>query len=255
MEKFEKLVEVISRLREPDGCPWDREQTIESLKPYLLEETYEVLEAMDEKGDSLKGELGDLLLQIVFQAQISKEEGGFNIDDVVDGITEKMIRRHPHVFKSNSSSITSNEVLVNWEKIKLQEKEHENRKSILDGIPKGMPSILVAEKIQKKVSKVGFDWDNIDDVINKVEEELKELKEEIKNKDRNKMEDELGDVFFSLVNLSRHLKINPEISLGKANTKFQKRFKYVEKNCTLENTTPSEMNILWEEAKIKTIDI
>lgn len=255
MEKFEKFVKVIEELRGPNGCPWDKEQTIESLKPFLLEETYEVLEAMDKKGDSLKSELGDLLLQIVLQSQISKEIGEFSIDDVIESITEKMIRRHPHVFKKEIEGITSEEVLINWEKIKLKEKEHKDRELILDGIPKGMPGVLVAEKIQKKVSKVGFDWDNLDEVINKVDEEILEVKEEILKGNKEKIEEELGDLFFALVNLTRHLDINPEICLTKANEKFKKRFNYIEKNCVLGTATPSEMNTLWEESKIKTIDI
>ena len=255
MEKFDKLVDIIKELREPNGCPWDREQTLESLKPHLLEETYEVLEAMDIGGNHLKSELGDLLLQIIFQSQISTENKEFTIEDVLDSINEKMIRRHPHVFNKNKEDITTEEVLVNWEKIKSKEKEHQDRKSVLDGIPKGMTSLLVAEKMQKKASKVGFDWEHVEDVLKKVDEETLELKEEILKDNKKNIEEELGDLFFSLVNLSRHLNINPEICLSNANKKFEKRFKYVEKNCTLKEATISEMSNLWDESKIKSIDI
>lgn len=253
MKKFDELVEIIKKLREPDGCPWDREQTLESLKPHLLEETYEVLEAMDEGGDKLKGELGDLLLQVVFQSNICEEKGEFKIDDVIDSISEKMIRRHPHVFGKDSEIKTSDEVLINWEKIKKGEKEHAERISILDGIPKGMSALLRAEKLQKKVSKVGFDWSEIHGVIDKVGEEIEELRDEVMAGDEKKIREELGDLFFSLVNVSRHLGINPELCLNEASNKFERRFRYVEKNCNVEESTIEEMERVWEEAKNKNI--
>ncbi len=249
MKKFDKLVEIIKKLREPNGCPWDREQTLESLKPHLLEETYEVLEAMDEGGEKLKGELGDLLLQIVFQSNICEEKGEFKIDDVIDSISEKMIRRHPHVFGKKVEIKTSDEVLVNWEKIKKEEKEHVERASILDGVPKGMPALLRAEKLQKKASKVGFDWSEVHGVIDKVEEEIGELRHEIMSGDEEKAKEELGDLFFALVNLSRHLGVNPELCLNEASNKFERRFRYVEKNCDLEEATLEQMDRLWEESK------
>ena len=249
MRNLEKLVDIIEKLRGPNGCPWDREQTLQTLKPYLLEETYEVLEAMDEGGEKLKGELGDLLLQIVLQSSISKENGEFTIEDVIESISQKMIRRHPHVFKKRDSEIKTEEVLINWEKIKRKEKEHEERKSILDGVPSNFPALLRAEKLQKKASKVGFDWSKKEDVMIKLEEELEELKEEIKAKNSNKIEEELGDVFFTLVNLARHLKINPEICLNKASNKFEKRVRHIEKNCEIENTTLEIMNKFWDEVK------
>lgn len=249
MRKFQDFVEIIEILRGPNGCPWDREQTLESLKPYLLEEAYEVMEAMDDGGNNLKGELGDLLLQIVFQSSISKEKNEFTVDDVIDSICEKMIRRHPHVFGDLSNDITTDEVLVNWEEIKSKEKEHEERKSILDGIPKGLPALSRAEKIQKKVSKEGFDWNNIKDVLGKVKEEIIELEDEINLNNYEKMEEELGDLYFSIVNLSRHLKINSELALNKANKKFEKRFRYVEKNCNLKESSLEKMEELWKEAK------
>lgn len=249
MQKFDELVEIIKKLRAPDGCPWDREQTLESLKPHLLEETYEVLEAMDEGGDKLMGELGDLLLQVVFQSNICDEKGEFSIEDVVQAISEKMIRRHPHVFGELSDIKTSDEVLVNWEKIKKEEKEHKDRKSILDGVPKGLPALLKAEKLQKKASKVGFDWPEVHGVIDKVEEEIDELRDEIMVGNKEKAQEELGDLFFALVNLSRHLGVNPETCLNAASAKFEKRFRYVEENYDLENATLEEMDRIWEEAK------
>ncbi|WP_448820277.1 nucleoside triphosphate pyrophosphohydrolase [Cetobacterium sp.] len=249
MKKFDELIEIIKKLREPDGCPWDREQTLESLKPHLLEETYEVLEAMDEGGEKLKGELGDLLLQVVFQSNICEEQGEFKIEDVIDTISKKMIRRHPHVFGKKVEIKTSDEVLVNWEKIKKEEKEHAERASILDGVPKGMPALLRAEKLQKKASKVGFDWSEVHGVIDKVEEEIGELRYEIMSGDEEKAKEELGDLFFALVNLSRHLGVNPELCLNEASNKFERRFRYVEKNCDLEEATLEQMDRLWEESK------
>lgn len=188
MKEFDRLVEIIKRLRGEGGCPWDREQTLETLKPCLMEETCEVLEAMDEGGEELKGELGDLLMNVVFQADICEDEGKFSIEDVARGINEKMIRRHPHVFKEKDNSLTSDEVLVNWEEIKKTEKIHEKRESALDGVPIYLPPLAKAEKIQKKAAKVGFDWDNIEDVMAKVEEELGELKQAISNNDQEKYE-------------------------------------------------------------------
>lgn len=249
MKKFDELIEIIKKLREPDGCPWDREQTLESLKPHLLEETYEVLEAMDEGGEKLKGELGDLLLQVVFQSNICEEQGEFKIEDVIDTISKKMIRRHPHVFGKKVEIKTSDEVLVNWEKIKKEEKEYAERASILDGVPKGMPALLRAEKLQKKASKVGFDWSEVHGVIDKVEEEIGELRYEIMSGDEEKAKEELGDLFFALVNLSRHLGVNPELCLNEASNKFERRFRYVEKNCNLEEATLEQMDRLWEESK------
>lgn len=249
MEKFNELVQIIKKLRSPGGCPWDREQTLGTLKPYLLEETYEVLEAMDIGGNELKGELGDLLLQIIFQSNISEEKGEFSIEDVIENISKKMIRRHPHVFNEAEELKSSEEVLVKWEEIKKGEKEHENRKSILDGIPKGMPALLRAEKIQKKVAKVGFDWPDIVGVIDKVSEEIEELKVEIISMEKEKSEEELGDLFFALVNLSRHIGINPEICMNKASDKFEKRFRKVEMKCDLEKASLEDMNKVWEEIK------
>lgn len=249
MKEFYRLVEIMEKLRGENGCPWDREQSIESLKPYLLEETYEVLEAMDMDREKLCDELGDLLLQIVFQSQIAKEEGTFNIEDVARAINEKLIRRHPHIFKSDVKVNSSEEVAINWERIKREEKAHEDRKSILDGIPKNMPPLMRAQKIQKKVAKVGFDWPNIDGVLDKVQEEIEELRVELKNKNRENIKNELGDLMFSLVNLSRSLEIDAQEALLKTINKFDKRFRYVESKCQLPGASLEEMDKLWEESK------
>lgn len=249
MKEFDELIKVIKTLRGPNGCPWDREQTLESLKPYLLEETYEVLEAMDYADERLKSELGDLLLHIIFQADILEEKKIFEIKDVILSLKEKLIRRHPHVFGNIQVENTS-EVLSNWEKIKKEEKEHKNRVSILDGIPQSFPALLRAEKLQKKASKVGFDWKNLEDVFEKVKEELKELELELRKGNQKSIEEELGDLFFTLVNLSRHLKIDSEMCLKSACDKFEKRFRYIENRCNMERTNSDEMESLWNEAKI-----
>ncbi|RGY64368.1 nucleoside triphosphate pyrophosphohydrolase [Fusobacterium ulcerans] len=251
MKEFDRLVEIIKRLRGEEGCPWDREQTLETLKPCLMEETCEVLEAMDEGGEELKGELGDLLMNVVFQADICEDEGKFSIEDVARGINEKMIRRHPHVFKEKDNSLTSDEVLVNWEEIKKTEKIHEKRESALDGVPIYLPPLAKAEKIQKKAAKVGFDWDNIEDVMAKVEEELGELKQAISNNDQENMKEELGDLLFSIVNLSRFLNVNSTDALEKTIKKFDTRFRYVEKNCDLTTSSLDTMEKFWNEAKNK----
>lgn len=250
MKELDRLVEIMRRLRGPGGCPWDREQTLESLKPYLLEEAYETLEAMDEGGDALKGELGDLLLQVIFQAQICEEKGEFSLEDVIEAIGEKMIRRHPHVF-GDIEVKDSNEVLINWEKIKKDEREHRDRISVLDGIPKGMPALMRAEKIQKKAAKTGFDWERVTDVLDKVEEEIKEFREALNEKNRAEMKNEFGDILFSLVNLARHLEINSTESLISTTNKFEERFRYVESKCDLSESSLEKMEKLWEEAKKK----
>ena len=223
MKEFDRLVEIIKILRGEGGCPWDREQTLETLKPCLMEETCEVLEAMDKGGDELKGELGDLLMNVVFQADICEDEGKFNIEDVARGINEKMIRRHPHVFKEKDSGITSDEVLVNWEEIKKSEKEHENRKSALDGVPIYLPALAKAEK--------------------------GELKEAMDKKDSENTKEELGDLLFAIVNLSRFLKVNSTDALEQTIKKFDKRFRYVEERCDIEKASLEEMEKFWNEAK------
>ena len=251
---FERLKAIMRRLRAPGGCPWDREQTFESLKTYLLEETYEVIEAIDKKDhDQLREELGDLLLQIVFQSQIATEENLFTIDDVAEHISNKLIRRHPHVFGSAQAS-TADEVLRNWEFLKKEEREKRGGGSILQGIPKALPALTKARRIGEKVSRVGFDWESPRDVIPKIREELTELQQALEEGKKEAIESEMGDLLFSISNLSRHLGIDPESALQGANHKFISRFKYIENSLKkertdLEDASPKEMEKLWEESK------
>ncbi|WP_291259603.1 nucleoside triphosphate pyrophosphohydrolase [Fusobacterium sp.] len=254
MKEFERLVQIIKVLRGENGCPWDREQTLESLKPCLREEVAELLEAMEGDTEEHKGELGDVLLNLVFQADICEDEGKFNIEDVAYEINEKLIRRHPHVFKKRDEGITTDEVLVNWDEIKKTEKLHENRKSALDGVPKYLPALSKAQKIQKKASKVGFDWENIDQVIEKLYEEIDELKVEISKKDRKNIEEELGDVLFSVVNIARFLDVDATEALEKTIKKFDRRFRYVEEKCDVKKAKLDELENFWNEAK-KEIDL
>ena len=250
MSEFYKLVDIMKKLRAPNGCPWDREQTIESLKPYLLEETYETLEAMDIGGEELKGELGDLLLNIVFQSLIKEEEGEFTIDDVAKKVSEKLIRRHPHIFADVEIEGTE-DVIRNWDEIKRKEKEHRGRKSVLDGIPKIYPPLAKAYKLQVKAAKVGFDWEDEVGALNKLEEELGEMKTAYEKNDRENLKEEIGDVVFTLVNIARKLDIDIVDAVMKTNNKFEDRFRYVEKNCDLGESTLEEMDRLWDEAKKK----
>jgi tetrapyrrole methylase family protein/MazG family protein len=251
-EKFLELVNIIKKLRAPGGCPWDREQNLYSLKEYLIEETYELIDALDNKNiDNIKEELGDILLHVIFHSNIAEEEKLFDLKDVISTISEKMIRRHPHVFGDVIVKDT-NDVLKNWDKIKEDEKKE--RVSVFDAIPTGLPPIQKSFEIQKKVSKVGFDWSNKEDCMSKVKEEFKEFNEAIKLGDKNRIEDELGDLFFSLINISRFLKVNPDYSLRKANNRFMKRFKFIEQELEnqgkeLENVSLEEMEALWNKAK------
>ncbi|WP_198507873.1 nucleoside triphosphate pyrophosphohydrolase [Bacillus sp. FJAT-45037] len=252
--EFTKLRQVIATLRGPDGCPWDREQTHQSLKKYLVEETYEVLEAIDEEDDDhLIEELGDVLLQVMLHAQIGEDEGWFTIQDVVKSVSEKMIRRHPHVF-GDKTVAHAGEVVDNWNQIKLAEKSHENREFILDGIPKDLPTLMVAEKLQKKAAKVGFDWDEVEPIWSKLFEEIDEFKQEIENGNKDKMVRELGDIIFVLVNLARFYKVDPEDALRKTNAKFKNRFTEMEKRVRTARKSMNELSLeeldqLWEEAK------
>jgi tetrapyrrole methylase family protein/MazG family protein len=246
-----RLVDVMKRLRSPGGCPWDREQTHESLKPYLLEEAYEVLSAIDMHDDEeLKEELGDLLLQIVFHAQLADEENRFSIDDVAESIVKKLIRRHPHVF-SEVKVNGSEEVLQNWEKIK----KDEGKKSALDGVPPTLPALLKARRVQEKAKRVGFDWDNAEGAFEKVVEEVNELKKAIVEGKKGTVEEELGDVLFSIVNVSRFVDVDAEDSLRKTIHKFMVRFQYIEKKIEkhgkkpLEHHSLGELDHLWEKAK------
>ncbi len=250
-KKFQNLMDIMHRLR--NECSWDREQTHDSIKAATLEEAYEVVEAIDEKNyTELKNELGDLLLHIVFHSVIGEENNNFKIDDVIDSISEKLIRRHPHVFgdvKVNSN----NDITRNWETIKLSEK---GRKSVLDGIPKRLPELHKSYRLQEKASKVGFDWEKKEDVWIKVEEEIKEMKETEEKNDIDKLEEEMGDLFFSLVNYSRFIGVNPANALRKTNEKFIKRFQYIEqelekRNKKIFDATLPEMDEFWEESKGK----
>lgn len=256
---FEELVDVIATLRSENGCPWDREQTHETLKPTLIEETYETLEAID-AGDpqKLKEELGDLLLNIMLQAQIAAEHENFNIYDVIETLTEKMIRRHPHVF-GDVNVEDSTEVLKNWEAIKRQEAGYEDRKSVLDGIPSALPTLLRAQKIQNRAARVGFDWDELKDVIAKVEEELEEVKVSINADEPEATAMELGDLLFAIVNLCRFMELQAEEALRQANRKFTKRFKWMEaelerRGTNFEAQDLESLDTIWEEAKKAEID-
>ena len=248
------LVDIMRLLRSPEGCPWDREQTHQSLKKYLIEETYEVLEAIDMKDDKkIYDELGDLLLQIVFHAQIADEEGRFNIDDVITAVCRKMIMRHTHVF-GNDQADTADQVVDNWESLKKKEKGITNHTDVLKDVPSNLPALMRSYKVQQKAAQVGFDWDNIEDVINKVEEEISEIKDVYKSKNVERITDEIGDALFALVNLARFLGIQPELALTGTINKYIKRFEFIEKEAMskgkrLEDMQLSEMDELWNKAK------
>jgi tetrapyrrole methylase family protein / MazG family protein len=255
IKDFNDLLEIMNILRGPEGCPWDKEQSHESLKKYLIEECYEVLEAIDEKNeDMLIEELGDVLLQIVFHAEIGKEEGYFNINDVIKGICNKMIHRHPHVFGSETIN-TSEEVLTTWDKIKKDEKGFDTLTEELKHVGKNLPSLMRADKIQKKASKIGFDFDKVEGAMEKVIEEFQEVKDVYKSNNKAKILEEIGDLLFSVVNVSRILDIEPESALHCTIEKFIKRFHYMEKvslekGLKLENMSLNDMDLLWNEAKI-----
>lgn len=250
---FEQLLEIMRKLRAPGGCPWDAEQTHESLTRYLIEETYEVIEAIDEKSpEHLKEELGDLLLQPIFHSAIAEESGHFTIDDVISTLCDKMIRRHPHVF-GDLEIKTSDQQIENWENIKKLEKGDE-RPSALSGVPEHLPALLKAHKISEKASRVGFDWEHADQVFAKVMEELHEFEDAWAGGDPSRMEDELGDLLFAIANLGRFLNLNPEEALRKTITRFQKRFRYVEaellrQGVQMQTASLEDMDVLWERAK------
>ncbi|HEK9103450.1 nucleoside triphosphate pyrophosphohydrolase [Bacillus pfraonensis] len=252
-QKFDVLREIIAELRGPNGCPWDKKQTHQSLKKYLIEEAYEVLEAIDEEDDDhLIEELGDVLLQVMLHAQIGEDEGWFSIDDIIRTLVEKMVRRHPHVFGGIDVE-NAEEVVSNWEEIKKQEKGHV-KESVLTGIPKSLPQLLRAYEIQKKAGTVGFDWDDVQPMMEKVFEELKEFEQEVAKMDKEKMLGEFGDLLFAFVNVARYHKLNPEEALHKTNEKFMSRFifmeaKVAEMNKEMQELTLEQMDALWEEAK------
>jgi tetrapyrrole methylase family protein/MazG family protein len=251
---FQELLNIMEKLRGDKGCPWDKEQTRESLKPFILEEAYELIEAI-ESGDpeEMKEELGDLLFQIVFQCQIAKERKEFNISDVIEMISKKMIKRHPHVF-GEADYRTSAEVVIQWEEHKKL--EGKRRESILEGVPEALPSLLRAHRLQNRAASVGFDWDKVGDALKKLDEELKEFKKALETKEKNEIGDELGDILFMLVNVSRFIGVNPEDALRKTISKFISRFRYIEIKAAddgrkLSDMTLKEMDELWEEAKQK----
>ena len=249
LSQFATLVEIIARLRAPDGCPWDRKQTHASLRENLLSECYETLEALDEADASkLCEELGDLLLQIVLHAQIARETEEFEIGDVIESINAKLIHRHPHIFGSTKVK-DAEEVMVNWESLK--EEEREAGVSMLEGVPKQMPALGYSLEVQKRVARVGFDWKDVDGVIDKLMEEVRELKQA---ESQERREQEFGDLFFTLVNVARRLGVNSEAALQGANRRFYQRFSYMEKLCRQRGVgfgelSFEEQNVLWEEAK------
>ncbi len=261
---FEALVALQARLCAPNGCPWDREQTHDTLRPYLVEETYEVLDALDSGGDPQKfaGELGDLLLQIIFHSYLADKAGRFAIGDVIEGVYNKMVRRHPHVF-GEAKARTSAQVLKNWELIKAEERRAASGSdeaapiaaaSVLDAVPRTLPSLLEAHQLTRRAANVGFDWTNVEGILAKLEEEARELREALKSKDRALIEDEVGDVLFVGVNLARFLKLDAEIALKKTNRKFSRRFRAMERKAGSEGTLLSklsadELEALWREAK------
>lgn len=250
---FDNLLDIMRKLRAPGGCPWDAEQTHESLTRYLLEETYEVIEAIDEKSPQhLKEELGDLLLQPVFHTAIAEEAGTFTMNDVISTLCDKLIRRHPHVF--GDLEIKDSEAQIeNWEKIKKLEKGNE-RPSALSGVPEHLPALMKAHKISEKASRVGFDWEHADQVFAKVMEELHEFEEAWAGGNPERMEDELGDLLFAIANLGRFLTLNPEEALRKTISRFQKRFRFVEESLLkegklMQQASLEEMDVWWEQAK------
>jgi len=245
---FEHLLDIMKRLRKE--CPWDREQTHDSIKGHTIEEVYEVVEAIDHKQyDELKSELGDLLLHIVFHAEIARGDGRFTIDDVLHGIIDKLVRRHPHIF-GDVQVKDANDVKKNWEQIKMQE----GRESVIDGIPDVLPALLKAHRMQEKASKVGFDWPHRDDVWKKVAEEIEELKLALDGNNQDEVESEFGDLLFALVNYARFVHVNPEDALRKAINKFSHRFRFIEKRLRDEGkdivaVSLEEMDAIWEDAK------
>jgi tetrapyrrole methylase family protein/MazG family protein len=252
-EAFTKLVEIMARLRAPGGCPWDREQNFDTIKPYLLEETYEVMDAIDARDFAgLEEELGDLLLQPVFFAQMASEEGRFNIADSLTAINNKLIRRHPHVFAAGDAK-TSDDVKRRWDEIKAEEKP-ERPKGLLANVPRSIPALVEAQQLASKAAGAGFDWPNIDQVFDKLSEELAELDAARANAEPKQVEGEIGDILFVIVNLARFLKVDPEQALRATNAKFRTRFAHVESGLesagkTLKESTLDQMEQLWQEAK------
>jgi MazG family protein len=257
-EKFQQLVSIMARLRGPGGCPWDREQTFDSIKPFTLEETYEVLDAIDHRDwGELTQELGDFMLQAVFYAQMASEQQLFRIEDALDAINQKLVRRHPHVFGEESAG-SADEVLGIWGRVKDAEPKAERKKGagLLGGVPRVLPALVEAQQIASKAAGVGFDWENVEQVIEKLHEELGEFAEARRNAAQDELEDELGDMLFVLVNLARFVKVDPEQALRRTNAKFRTRWSHIETRLAEqgrkpEDATIDEMEALWQEAKCK----
>ena len=250
---FEELVTLMERLRGPGGCPWDREQKLEDLRPFIIEEAYEVVDAIDRNDrESLREEVGDLLLEAVFVAQIAKEEGSFEIGDAIGAIHDKLVRRHPHVFAEVVAE-TSDEVLTNWEKLKNQERVAKDE-SLLSGVPQALPALLKAMRLTEKAARVGFDWERTEDVISKLEEETAELKDAIARGEREEILHEMGDLLFTIANIARRMQMDPESACQKSNLKFTRRFQHIEKRMresgrSFDGASLEELDRMWDEAK------
>lgn len=259
-KNFNDLVTLLARLRAPDGCPWDREQNARSLRTYLLEETYEVLDAIEKDDpEALKEELGDLLLQVIFHAQIAREQERFDIGDVLTALHDKLVRRHPHVF-GDVQADSAEQVRVRWEELKTAEREANGKQpagdSHLSGVSRNLPALLEGYQLTRKAAETGFDWERTEDVLAKLQEEIVELREAVGSADNQSIEDEAGDVLFAALNVARFLKLDPEIALRHANRKFTARFEHMERELTrqgktLGESTPAEMDALWEQSKQK----
>jgi MazG family protein len=255
-DKFERLVSIMARLRAPGGCPWDREQTFDTIKPFLLEETYEVMDAIDARDwPELSEELGDLLLQFVFFAEMAAEAGHFTVGDPIDAINAKLIRRHPHVFADETAE-TEGDVRKRWSEIKAEEKKEKGvaPAGLLDSVPRSVPALVEAQQIASRAAGAGFDWPNIHEVFAKLDEERKELEAELQDGPHERLEDEIGDLLFVLVNIARFVKVDPEQALRRTNAKFRKRFAHVEQGLAargtqLKEASIDEMEELWQEAK------
>jgi MazG family protein len=250
---FQDLVTLMTTLRGPGGCPWDREQTFQSLKPFIIEEAYEVIDAIDrDDRRALAEELGDFLLQAVFVAEIAREEGSFDINDAITVLHDKLVRRHPHVF-ADVEARDAEQVLVNWEKLKNEERKAEN-KSVLDGVPQALPALLKASRLTEKAARVGFDWRRAEDVFDKIDEEVGELRDAVAKGDAQNTQEELGDLLFAIANIARKLEVNAEEALQSANRKFTKRFTAMEARVratgrNLDQLTLEEMDLLWDSIK------
>jgi MazG family protein len=255
-DKFQRLVDIMAKLRAPGGCPWDREQTFDTIKPYLLEETYEVMDAIDARDwKELAGELGDLLLQAVFFSQMASEANLFRIDDALDAINSKLIRRHPHVF-GDQTAHTEGDVRKIWSEVKAEERKSkpDAPTTLLGSVPRSLPALVEAQQIAARAAQAGFDWENADQVLEKLDEELDEFAAARRSASQAELEDELGDLLFVLVNLARFVKVDPEQALRRANAKFRRRFGYVEEKLAERGKRPAdstldEMEALWQEAK------